>query len=112
MTLPQILDAIQNSILFGAMECDIHVPDRLKHAYTEMCHIFKKTNTSLDDTCGHMETFERERNIMAQPYPSLIGTTFGGKILLATKLIKCYVDHGLQITCVYQVIALKPSCCF
>ena len=49
---------------------------------------------------------------MKQPRRSLIGSMFGEKILLATPLLKWYLEHGLEVTRVYQVIEYTPNPCF
>ena len=49
---------------------------------------------------------------MAQPRRSLIGSFFGTKILLATPLVQWYLEHGLVITRIYQVIEYTPVACF
>ena len=36
----------------------------------------------------------------------------GEKILLATPLLKWYLEHGLEVTHVYQVIEYTPKPCF
>ena len=33
----------------------------------------------------------------------------GDKILLATPLLKCYLEHGLKVTKVYQVVEFTPE---
>ena len=49
---------------------------------------------------------------MAQARRSLIGSLKGEKILLATPLLKWYLEHGLKVTKVYQVIEFTPKPCF
>ena len=49
---------------------------------------------------------------MAQPRHSLIGSMKGEKILLATPLLKWYLEHGLEVTKVHQVIEFTPEPCF
>ncbi|KAJ8017821.1 Krueppel-related zinc finger protein 1 [Holothuria leucospilota] len=108
----RIVQAIRDDLIFGAIECDIHVPDELKPKFAEMCPIFKNTDISVDDIGKHMKNFAMEGNIMTKPRKSLIGSMFGEKILLATPLVKWYLDHGLQITRIYQVIEFTPKSCF
>ncbi|KAJ8020623.1 hypothetical protein HOLleu_40261 [Holothuria leucospilota] len=98
LSLQRIVQAIRDDQIFGAIECDIHVPDELKPTFAEMCPIFKNTNISIDDIGEHMKNFALERKIMTKPRKSLIGSMFGEKILLATPLVKWYLDKGLQIT--------------
>nr|XP_039265898.1 uncharacterized protein LOC120341457 [Styela clava] len=49
---------------------------------------------------------------MSQPRRLLIGSYFGDKILLATELVRWYLDHGLHITHIYQFIEYEPKACF
>ena len=111
LTEAQILDAIRSESLFGVVECDIPVPDRLKPNFSEICPILKNTEISRDDIGEYMRAFAEEQNIMAQPRRSLTGSSFGKKILLATPLIKWYLEHGLQVTHIYQVV-YTPDACF
>ena len=59
-----------------------------------------------------MQTNAEEHNIMAQPRRSLIGSMKGEKILLATTLLKWYLEHGLEVTKVHQVVEFTPEPCF
>lgn len=93
------------------MEVDIRVPDNLKDKFSEMCPFFKNTNISRDDIRDFMKNFAEENNIMAQPRRSLIGSMKGEKILLATPLFKWYLEHGLEVTKVHQVIEFTPEPC-
>jgi hypothetical protein len=94
--------------LFGVVEYDIKVPDHLKDKFSEMWPIFKNTEISRDDIGEYMKAYAEEHNIMPQSHRSLIGSYFGEKILLATPLIKWYLEHGLAVTKIYQVIEHSP----
>ena len=48
--------------------------------------------------------YAEENDVMKQARRSLIGSMFGEKILLATPLLKWYLEHGLEATRVYQVL--------
>ena len=67
---------------------------------------------SREDIGQHMQTFGEEENIMSRPRRSLIGSYFGEKIFLASPLIKWYLEHGLQVTHIYQVVDYTPVPCF
>ena len=112
MTLQSILSAVKNETLFGCVECDIHVPNNLRERFSEMCPIFKNTNISRDDIGDFMRTYAEENDVMKQPRRSLIGSMFGEKILLATPLLKWYLEHGLEVTRVYEVLEYTPNPCF
>ena len=112
MSTERILSEVRNERLFGCVKVDIHVPPHLKGKFTEMCPIFKNTNISREDIGEYMQSYAEENKIMAQPRRSLIGSLKGEKILLATPLLKWYLEHGLKVTKVYQVIEFTPKPCF
>ena len=112
MSPARILSEVRNERLFGCVEVDIRVPDHLKEKFSEMCPIFKNTEISRDDIGDFMKAYAEEHNIMAQPRRSLIGSMKGEKILLATPLLKWYLEHGLEVTKVHQVIEFTPEPCF
>ena len=92
--------------------CDVRVPDALRPKSAEMCPIFKNIEISRDDIGQHMQTFAEEENIMSQPRRSLVGSYFSEKILLASPLITWYLEHGLEVTHIYQVVEYTPVPCF
>ena len=112
MSPARILNEVRNERLFGCVEVDIRVPDHLKEKFSEMCPIFKNAEISRDDIGDFMKAYAEEHNIMAQPRRSLIGSMKGEKILLATPLLKWYLEHGLEVTKVHQVIEFTPEPCF
>jgi hypothetical protein len=112
LTQEQILESVVSGSLFGVVECDIRVPESLKEKFAEMCPIFKNVEISREDIGEHMKQFAEDRDIMPQPRRSLIGSLKGDKILLATPLLKWYLDHGLQVTKIYQVVEYSPKPCF
>ena len=67
MTEDQILTAVMDEKLFGALEVDIKVPGDLKSKFAEMALIFKNIEVSRDDIGDHMKTYAEERNVMNQP---------------------------------------------
>jgi hypothetical protein len=101
MTTRSIVNAVKNDTLFGWVECDIHVPEHLKDKFSEMCPIFKNTEISREDIGEFMKTYAQENNIMRQPRPSLIGSMVGKKIMLATPLLRWYLEHGLEVRSKY-----------
>ena len=95
-------NAIRNETLFGCIECDTHVPEHLREHFSEMCPIFKNTEISRDDIDEYMKAYAKENDIMKRPRRSLIGSMISQKILLATPLLKWYLEHGLEVKRVYK----------
>jgi hypothetical protein len=67
----QILPAVIDEKLFGALEVDLHVPSDLKSKFAEM-----PRSLSRDDIGDHMKTYAEERNVMNQPRIFLVGSMF------------------------------------
>ncbi|KXJ16371.1 hypothetical protein AC249_AIPGENE6507 [Exaiptasia diaphana] len=112
LTTNEIVNAVKDGSLFGVVEVDIEVPDDLKPNFSEMCPIFKNTEISREDIGEFMKEFAEEEDIMPRPRRSLIGSYFGKKILLATPLLKWYLEQGLVVTRIYQVVEYTPKACF
>ena len=43
---------------------------------------------------------------------TIFGSYIGNKILLTTPLLKCYLEHGLVVTHVYETVEYTPEACF
>ena len=112
MSQKSILEAVNTNDLFGMVECDIRVPDHLKSYFAEMTPIFKNVKVSRDDLGESMKEYATENKLLSQPRRTLIGSYIGKKVLLATPLLKWYLEHGLIVTHVYQVIEYTPEACF
>ena len=112
MTEEQVLEAVKEGTLFGMVECDIKVPEELKSHFEEMTPIFKNTKVCLDDLGEPMKMYAEQNKLMTQPRRTLIGSYHGEKILLATPLLQWYLEHGLVVTKIYQVVQYWPEDCF
>jgi hypothetical protein len=98
--------------LFGALEVDLHVPDNLKFKFAEMPPIFKNVEVSRDDIGDHVRQYAVDHDIMSQPRKNLVGSMFGEKIMVISPLLKWYVEHGLKVTQIHQVVEYTPATCF
>ena len=108
----EILKMVRDDTLFGAIEVDIRVPDELREYFSEMTPIFKNTTINRSDIGTYMLNYLENSKQKFSERRSLIGSMFGEKILLITPLLKWYMEHGLVVTCVYQVIQFNPKDCF
>ena len=107
-----ILDSVQNDKLFGLVQCDIHVPENLQPHFSEMPPIFKNVDVGKKDIGSHMKDFCENNKLLSQPRRTLIGSFIGKEILLTTPLLRWYMQHGLVVTDVQQVVEYKPKRCF
>ena len=112
MTSQQILRGVCDETIFGLIECDVCVPEALHAHFSEMQPVFKNIRLTRDDLGPFMRRYAEEHDIMTTPRRMLVGSFHGDKILLATPLLRWYLEHGLEVTRVYQVVEYTPSPCF
>lgn len=112
MSETMVLEEIKNGRIFGAVQVDIHVPESLKGYFQEMPPIFKNVPIKYEDIGVFMQNFLEETGRTFKDTKYLIGSMFGEKILITTPLLVWYMDHGLIVTRVWQVIEFKPAKCF
>jgi hypothetical protein len=112
MTEKQIETFVLEDKLFGVVEVDLEVPQHLREQFSEMPPIFRNAMLSREDIGAYMKEFAETHGIMSTPRRSLIGSFVGKKILLASPLLKWYLQHGLVVTCIYQVVEYTPKACF
>ena len=74
--------------------------------------MFKNIRLMREDLGSFMRRYADEHNIMTTPQRMLVGSYRGDKILLATPLLRWYLDHGLEVIHVYQVIEYDAIPCF
>ena len=108
----EILQAIKENKIFGAIEVDLHVPDQLKSFFSEMTPIFKHVTVNFDDIGEHMQNFVNESGSKFKERCYLIGSMFAEKILIITPLLQWYISHGILVTNIYQIIEFSPKKCF
>ena len=108
----QIIDEVKSGALFGMVQCDITTPDELKTIFSEFQPIAKHAYLSRHSIGEHMKSFAVANGLLKSPTKTLLNSYFGEKMLFATPLLKWYLNHGLKITKVYQVIQYHPSPCF
>jgi hypothetical protein len=77
-----------------------------------MTPIFKNCAISKEDMGDVMRKHYADNNLKVIPGKKLIGSMFGTKILLYTPLLKWYLEHGLIMTKVYQVVEYTRKKCF
>lgn len=104
MTESTILDRVRNGTLFGFVECDLTVPHDKRAYFEDNPPIFKNVDICRDDLSDHMRQFAEERGHLKRPQRSLIGSMFATKMLVFTDLLAWYLEHGLKVGKIYQVV--------
>ena len=112
VTTKLILSKVHAGDFFGLIQCDVEVPELLKPHFSEMPPIFKNAYVSKGDIGEHMKQYCDDYRLLSQPRRTLIGSFFGKGILLTSPLLKWYLEHGLIVTDIQQVIEYRPQRCF
>ena len=107
MTSQQILNDVRAGTVFGMIECDICLPEELREHFAEMQLVFKNIRLTRDDLGPFMRRYTDEHNIMTTPRRYR-----GDRILLATPLLRWYMDNDLEVMHGYHVIEYDPILCF
>jgi hypothetical protein len=111
-TQDQILEHVRTGTFFGAVECDIHVPDDALDKFAEMCPLFCNTDVEIEHIGTHMAQHVSEHNLSTKPRRLLVAGMRARKILLASPLLQWYLQEGLVVTHVYMTLEYTPVRCF
>jgi G:T-mismatch repair DNA endonuclease (very short patch repair protein) len=121
-----ILEGVMSDLLFGLVEVDISVPNSWdevsfapntnlppKEYFEEMSPIFGNAEIPFEKIGETMQDFITNNDLSKKPRRLLIGAMKAEQILLATPLLKWYINHGLKVTKVHQTVEYaNPSFCF
>ena len=108
----QYVRRIQDGSFYGLVECDIVVPEELREKFSEMSPIFKNTHVGRQQLGPEMLEIAQRRGYLPRASRMLIGSLRGDRILLLSTLAKWYLDHGLVITEIYQLVEYHPRALF
>ncbi|GFN95226.1 hypothetical protein PoB_002173200 [Plakobranchus ocellatus] len=111
-TKMSILRDIYDGYLYGLVRCDIKVPESLRSHFSEMPPIFKNIDVSSENIDPFMRDFADEHKLLGRPRRTLIGSFIGKNIFLATPLLRWYLEHGLVVDEIYEVVEYTPARCF
>ena len=108
----QIITAVREEKIFGALEVDNHVPEHLLETFAEMSPIFCNSHIPFEALGTYTQDTGKRLNLTQNPRKLLVGGMRARKILLATPLLKWYIEHELCISRIYQIIEFSPNACF
>ena len=100
MSESQILSPVNAGILFGLVECDIHVPPALRDHFTEMQPVFKNINITRPHIGPFMRSYAEEHDIIKQPQCSLWEVT---------EVIRSYWRHPFS-SGIWTTVLLSLAC--
>jgi hypothetical protein len=130
ISMAQMIKEIEAGRFFGMVECNIIVPEDANYEYKDIDNRTVYTNTKLRDYFADlppiyknadihrshigefMGNFAAEFNIMEKPRRSLISSMFADNMLFPTPILKWYLQHGLEITYIFNAWEFKPRVCF
>ena len=108
----EMLEEIANGNVFGMVKCDVRVPDNLRETYAKFPPIFKNTDVSRNDIGPHMRKIAEEEGLLTRPRRMLISSFFSEQKLIATPLLRWYIEKGFEVTNIEEVIQYAPERCF
>ena len=112
LTGDYLLKQICEGNYFGAVICDVYVPENLKEHFSEMTPVFKNVSVCVGDVGDYMKTVCEDLGEFKTPRRMLIGSYFGKQIMIASPLLKWYCDHDLIVENITTFIQYEPSACF
>lgn len=112
-----IIEGVRREELFGLVEVDISIPDSWDEVssppnttlspqeyFQEMSPIFGNAEIPFESLGTHMQEHIIEHDLSKCSRRLLVGVMKAKQILLATPLLKWYLDHGMKVNKVHQVI--------
>ena len=78
----------------------------------EMSPIFCKNEVPFESFGEHMQRYVEEMGMGKTPRVLLVGGMSAQEILIATPLLRWYLQHGIDVPKIYQVIEYQQKCCF
>ena len=119
-----ILKAVESGELTGLIQVDIRVPDVWPHGkerdmspqqyFSEMSPLFCNSEVHFNDWGQTMQNYSLTHRAgdFTDRRKLLIGGMDATKVFLATNLLKWYLEKGLEVTKVYEVVEYKFMKCF
>ena len=112
LTFEKIIEGIQSETLFGLLICSIHTPKELKSKFSDFPPIIKNTTILRSDVGKYMQKIAEEQGFLKKPRKYLSSSYFGEDILINTRMAKFYLELGLKITRIQELIQFFSSKCF
>jgi hypothetical protein len=103
-----LLSDVLNGSFYGAIECDIEVPDHLKTYFSEMQPIFKNVDISFNNLSSDTQK-QVKTNYQSK---KLIGSFFGKKVLLITDVLQWYLQKGLVVSNITYAVRYEKKAPF
>ena len=123
VTQKQLLQAVIDDKVFGAYQVDISIPEKwsekFKHRklepkefFGEMAPLFLTSEVQFDDIGEHMQQHIIDHKLSQHPRKLLVGGLRAKKMLISTPLLRYYLQLGMEVTNIYQVVEYGRTKCF
>ena len=108
----QLLEGIKKGNLYGNVQYDIEVPEKLRANFANFPPIFKNTLVSKNDIGYLMKPYADEEGIMSQPRKMLISSFTIENGTLVTPLLLFYLQLNLVCTKTHRFVEYTAKKCF
>ena len=109
----QLLENIKSGKLFGYVQCDVEVSDKLKPPhFSDFPPLFRNTLVDRKDIGKLMKQFAEEEGLMSPPQKMLTSSFKLGNGTLITPLLMFYPKLGLFVTKKHRFVEYTPKKCF
>ena len=105
------MQEIKSQKLFGYVQCDFKLPERLRACFANFPPTFKSTVVSRNDTGDLMKDYAEKEGIMSQPRRMLILSLHLKNGTIITPLLLYYWRLGLECTKIHQFVQYTPKKC-
>ena len=102
----EIKQLVMENKLFGAIQCDLYTDDQ---RFDEMSPIFRTIEVTFNDIGDHMKRFINDHDLSKNSRRTLVGGMRAKQILIATPLLKWYIENGIQVSNVSLIIEYTPK---
>ena len=110
-----LLKGIKNEEIFGFIQCDVISPKAMIDKHLKNGFLFPPVITKQiveDDMLSPFMKEQNDKRPLKQKDASPIQTYHGSKVFLFTPLVKLYMEMGMEISNVTEVIQYYPGKCF
>lgn len=106
-----LLKAIKEDEVFGFIRCDVKSPDGMIQKHLKNGFLFPPIITKKIIGDDMLSPFMKSINDK-KPTESPVQTYHGTNVFLFTPMVKLYMDLGLEISNVTEVVQYQPGKCF
>ena len=110
-----LLKGIKNGEIFGFIQCDVTSPQAMIEKHLKNGFLFPPVITKQiieDDMLSPFMKEQNDKRPLKQKDASPVQTYHGSKVFLFTPLVQLYMEMGMEISNVTEVIQYQPGKCF